>query len=104
MPPRRITLAVTILIGTIGAYAPLAAQGTSHNVAIKTTHSVTTTTSADGANSFTEAQARHRLMKAGYTHVSQLTKDDAGVWRGTARKHRARVNVGLDYKGDISTN
>jgi putative membrane protein len=54
-----------------------------------------------GANSFTEAQATERLMEAGYSDVSQLQKDDNGIWRGTAMKGGKSVSVGLDYQGNV---
>ena len=62
----------------------------------------TATGLAPGANSFTENQARTRLMEKGYTAVSALKKDKDGVWRGTAMKDSRSVAVGVDYKGDIS--
>jgi Peptidase propeptide and YPEB domain len=55
-----------------------------------------------GANSFTEAEARSRIERAGYTSVSDLKKDDQGIWRGTAMKNGKSVKVSLDYKGNIS--
>jgi putative membrane protein len=57
-----------------------------------------------GANSFTEAQARDRLRKHGYGQVSALTKDQDGVWRGSAIRNGHQVHVGLDYKGNVSSN
>jgi len=57
-----------------------------------------------GANSFTEAQARDRLRKQGYAQISALTKDQDGVWRGSAFRNGHQVHVGLDYKGNISSN
>lgn len=39
-----------------------------------------------GANSFTEGQAKDRILAAGYTNVSGLKKDADGIWRGTASK------------------
>jgi len=61
------------------------------------------TGSAEGANSFTEAQARKRIEEAGYTAVTGLAKDDKGVWRGKANKGGSEVNVGLDFKGHVVT-
>jgi hypothetical protein len=55
-----------------------------------------------GANSFTEAQAKSRLEGAGYSNVSALRKDDQGIWRGTAMKDGKRVNVAVDFKGNIT--
>jgi hypothetical protein len=57
---------------------------------------------ARGANSFTEAQARHRIRKAGYAAVSRLTKDQDGLWQGTATRDGRSVHVAVDYKGDVS--
>ena len=33
-----------------------------------------------GANSFTEGQAKSRLEANGYSNVTALKKDEAGVW------------------------
>jgi protein CpxP len=54
-----------------------------------------------GANSFTEAQVRSRLEAAGYTNITDLRKDDQGIWRGKAMKDGRQVNVGMDFKGNI---
>ena len=54
-----------------------------------------------GANSFTEAQARTRLEGAGLATVTDLKKDDQGVWRGKAMQGGKNVTVGFDYKGVI---
>jgi len=56
-----------------------------------------------GKNSFTEAQAKERIEKAGYTAVGGLKLDDQGVWRATASKDAAQVNVSLDYQGNVTT-
>ncbi len=55
----------------------------------------------EGANSFTEGQAQDRVVAAGYSGVSALKKDEKGVWRGTATKDGASVNVAVDYKGNV---
>ncbi|MCC7048330.1 MAG: hypothetical protein IT562_16570 [Alphaproteobacteria bacterium] len=54
-----------------------------------------------GANSFTESQARDRIVNAGYSDVSGLRKDDQGIWRGTAKKNGAQTNVAVDYRGNV---
>lgn len=54
-----------------------------------------------GANSFTEAQARDRIAKAGFEDVASLKKDDQGIWRGQAKKSGAQVSVALDYRGNV---
>ncbi|MDT8332305.1 hypothetical protein RQ831_14685 [Roseomonas gilardii] len=60
-----------------------------------------TTTPEAGANSFTEGQARSRIEAAGYSQVSELKKDDAGVWRGKATRNGQTVDVGLDFRGNV---
>lgn len=54
-----------------------------------------------GANSFTETQAKSRIQDAGFSNVSALTKDDQGIWRGTAEKDGKQVAVALDFKGNV---
>ncbi|MDB5591554.1 PepSY domain-containing protein [Enterovirga sp.] len=55
-----------------------------------------------GANSFTEGQVKSRLEGAGLTNVTDLRKDDDGIWRGKAMRNGKSVTVGFDYKGNIS--
>ena len=54
-----------------------------------------------GANSFTETQAKDRVLRAGFSDVSALAKDDKGIWRGTAMQDGKKVNVAVDFKGNI---
>src|SRR5204862_7748822 len=37
-----------------------------------------------GRNSFTEGEAKSRIEKMGFSSVTNLKKDDQGVWRGRA--------------------
>jgi hypothetical protein len=62
------------------------------------------TSISPGANSFTEAQARSRLERNGYAEVSALTKDQNGVWRGSATKNGTSVHVSVDFRGHIASN
>ena len=55
-----------------------------------------------GRNSFTEGQAKSRMEKAGYTNVTDLKKDDQGIWHAKAQKDGKSVNVALDYQGKIA--
>lgn len=57
-----------------------------------------------GANSFTEAQAKDRIEKAGYADVTGLRKDDQGIWRASAKQGDKQVNVALDFQGNVVTN
>ncbi len=71
--------------------------------AVTTTAAPSRTTEAPvpGANSFTEGQARSRIEERGFAQVSDLRKDDQGIWRAKAMKDGRSVNVALDYQGNI---
>jgi hypothetical protein len=56
---------------------------------------------AKGANSFTMNEAKSRLEKSGFSNVSDLQKDDNGVWRGKGEKNGSTGTVWLDYKGNV---
>ena len=56
-----------------------------------------------GSNSFTESQARSKIEQAGYQNVTDLRKDDQGIWRGKAQRGGQTVSVGLDFKGNVAT-
>ena len=58
----------------------------------------------EGANSFTEGQAQDWVISSGYSDVSALTKDEKGIWRGTATQDGKKVNVAVDFKGNVVTN
>lgn len=55
----------------------------------------------EGANSFTEEQAKDRAIAWGYTDVAPLVKDDKGIWRGAAKHNGETVEVAVDYKGNV---
>ena len=77
-----------------------AAAGGNNNQAVATT-GANAPQPAAGANSFTQDEAQGRLTREGYANVSDLAKDDKGVWRGTAARDGKPVRVWLDYKGNI---
>ena len=54
-----------------------------------------------GRNSFTEGEAKSRIEKMGFSNISNLKKDDNGVWRGRATKDGKTVDVSLDYQGNV---
>jgi len=57
-----------------------------------------------GANSFTEGQAKSRIEAKGFKDVSDLQKDDRGVWRGKASQHGKAMNVSVDFQGNVVSN
>jgi hypothetical protein len=54
-----------------------------------------------GANSFTEGQAKSRIEEKGFKNVSDLKKDDQGVWRGKADQNGKSVTVSVDFQGNV---
>ncbi|WP_363827889.1 hypothetical protein [Sphingobium sp. LMC3-1-1.1] len=92
------------LVLAVGALAGSAvtALAQDSNPAIKDSKVTHVGHAAEGANSFTEDQARGRLTKAGYTKISDLRKDDKGHWVGTAVKKGKKSKVALDYKGNVT--
>ena len=55
-----------------------------------------------GRNSFTEGQAQSKIEAAGYTKVTDLKKDDNGVWRGKASKGGSSTSVSVDFEGNVN--
>jgi hypothetical protein len=54
-----------------------------------------------GANSFTEIQAKDRILAAGFSNVSGLKKDTDGIWRGAASDGAKSVTIAVDFKGNV---
>ncbi|MGF6178650.1 PepSY domain-containing protein [Ensifer sp. 4252] len=72
--------------------------------AVATPDTTNPTAPVQGANSFTEEQARARLEENGYTSVTGLKLDDKGIWQASATKDGKPVTVTLDYQGNIVAN
>ena len=71
--------------------------------AVKSPNTTNPAAPVPGANSFTEGQAKSKIESGGYTQVSGLKKDDNGVWTGSAMKGGQKVNVKLDFQGNVVT-
>lgn len=69
--------------------------------AVATPSDQNTTAPVEGANSFTEDQAKERIVEAGYAEVTGLKLDDKGIWQAMATKDGKSVAVSLDYQGNI---
>ncbi|CAN7667877.1 PepSY domain-containing protein [Pararhizobium sp. LjRoot238] len=72
--------------------------------AVATPSDQNATAPVEGANSFTEVQAKDRIVEAGYADVTDLKLDEKGVWQGKATKDGKAVMVSLDYQGNIVAN
>ena len=101
----RKILASAIGVITVACSVPAVAQpaNNNNNSAVKDPHTVNADGPSRGANSFTEGQARGHIEHGGFTHISKLSKDSNGLWRGTAMKNGHRVSVAVDFKGDVTT-
>jgi hypothetical protein len=81
---------------------PMASPDAPHNPAIKSADDGGPGPLAAGHNSFTEAQARGRIQKAGYTDVTGLALSDDGLWQGHAMMNGKPVAVSMDFRGHVS--
>lgn len=57
---------------------------------------------AEGANSFTQDQARARIEGAGFRNVTGLAQGPDGVWRGHGDREGRTFDVGFDFKGQLA--
>jgi len=104
----RDSLAVAAVLAVLasGAVAQVQnppAQDSPQNSAINTQDSSNRQVNAPvaGSNSFTEGQAKSRIEKMGFADVTDLKKDDNGVWRGRAMKGGQMVDVSVDFQGNV---
>ncbi|WP_081161505.1 PepSY domain-containing protein [Ensifer aridi] len=96
-----------ILASALGAVATAALAQTTPSPkgdtpAVATPDTQNPSAPVEGANSFTEAQAKARIEEAGYTDVKSLKLDDKGVWQAAAIKDGKSVSVALDYQGNVT--
>jgi uncharacterized protein YdeI (BOF family) len=80
-----LLIAAGLMATTAFAQNPPAQSGPNNN-AINSSGQNNSNAPVAGRNSFTEGQAKSMIEEAGYSDVSELKKDDNGVWRGKAKK------------------
>ena len=83
--------------GAGGVVSPPQANG-----AINTDGNATKGDVAPASNSFTEAEAKGHIEKAGYSDVRDLTKTPDGLWTAKAKMGGKSVDVALDFKGAVT--
>ena len=100
---KMIFAAALLGASALSAFAQTAPATTTdgNTPAIATPDSNNATAPVEGANSFTEGQAKDRIEKAGYTEVKDLNKDDKGIWMASGMKDGKAVMIALDYQGNI---
>ena len=99
---------LTIALMGLGLFAtaavaqtpPPAASGPQNN-AINTSTMPRPDQPVAGRNSFTQGEAQSRIEAKGFSNVTDLQKDDSGVWRGHATQNGKQVSVSLDYQGNV---
>jgi len=93
-------LASVSALSAVAQTAP-AANSNGNTPAVATPDTKNPTAPVEGANSFTESQAKDRIEKAGYTGVKDLKKDDKGIWNAAGMKDGKAVSIALDYQGNV---
>lgn len=91
-----------LIAGTAASAQTQPAQSGPGNNAVNSTGQNNSNAPVAGRNSFTEGQAKSKIEAAGYTKVSDLKKDDNGVWRGKASKGGSSTSVSVDFEGNVN--
>ena len=99
---RTLILAAAIVAAASVAHAQTPAASGPNNNAVNSADQNNSNKPVAGANSFTEGQAKSRIEEAGFTAVSDLKKDDNGVWRAKATKGGSSQNVSVDFQGNVN--
>jgi len=97
-----LTASACLLTGSVAFAQTLPAQSGPNNNAINTTGQNNSSAPVAGSNSFTEGQAKNRIEDAGYSNITELKKDDNGVWRGKGTKNGSAKNVSVDFQGNVN--
>ncbi|WP_288427490.1 PepSY domain-containing protein [uncultured Agrobacterium sp.] len=102
---KKVIIAVALLSATaMSAAAQTSAPATSNDgntPAVATPETKNPTAPVEGANSFTEEQAKTRIEEAGYSDVKDLKKDDKGIWMAAGMKDGKSVMISMDYQGNV---
>src|SRR6476620_9080360 len=91
-----------MLTGAASAQNPPAQSGP-NNSAVNSAGQNNSDAPVAGRNSFTEGQAKSKIEDAGYANVTELKKDDNGVWRGHASKGGSATAVSVDFQGNVNS-
>jgi hypothetical protein len=97
----RAAVASIALVSAAAAQTPPTASPPATDPPMATAPSTDANAPLPGANSFTENQAKERMEKAGFTQVSNLKKDDQGIWRATGMHGGKQTSVALDFRGNV---
>ena len=98
-----IIICTALLAATAAAAQTPPAQSGSGNNAVNSSGQNNSNAPVAGRNSFTEGQAKSKIEGAGFSNVTDLKKDDNGVWRGKASKGGTPSPVSVDFEGNVNT-
>lgn len=90
------------LLTLFAVLAVMTSAAVAQTPAVKSPSATNPAAPVPGANSFTEGQAKSKIEASGYTQVSGLTKDNNGVWTGSAMKAGQKVTVKVDFQGNVT--
>src|SRR3954464_8635857 len=97
------TLWIVAMMATAAAAQNQPAKSGPNNNAVNSSGQNNSNAPVAGRNSFTEGQAKSKIEEAGYTNVTDLKKDDNGVWRGkAAKKGGSATAVSVDFQGNVN--
>jgi len=96
------SLCIAAMMMTAAAAQNQPAQSGPNNNAVNSAGQNNSNAPVAGRNSFTEGQAKSKIEDAGYSNVSDLKKDDNGVWRGKASKGGSATQVSVDFQGNVN--
>ena len=100
-PPAQAPKAEKAPAATAAPQATTPAAKGPQNPAVRTEEGNNAARPVAGANSFTEGEAKSRIEARGYANITELKKDDMGIWRGKAQQNGRSVTVALDYQGNV---
>ena len=98
-----ITCAAMLAATAASAQTQPPAQSGPGNNAINSSGQNNSSAPVAGHNSFTEGQAKSKIEGAGFSNVTDLKKDDNGIWRGKASKAGASSSVSVDFQGNVNS-
>ena len=98
-----IVICLGLLSASVASAQNPPAQSGPNNNAVNSPGQNNSNAPVAGRNSFTEGQAKSKIEEAGYTNVTELKKDDNGVWRGKASKGGSAAPVSVDFQGNVNT-
>jgi hypothetical protein len=96
-------ICIGLLAATTASAQNPPAQSGPNNSAVNSPGQNNSDAPVAGRNSFTEGQAKSKIEDASYTNVTELKKDDNGVWRGNASKSGSATAVSVDFQGNVNT-